>query len=68
MLILYNIMLICIYKFILLDFLPFNYIILVFTIVIVFFIYLFFKYFCPLAAVANKCSCLWENKGILILK
>ena len=42
MLILYNIMLICIYKFILLDFLPFNYIILVFTIVIAFFIYLFF--------------------------
>ena len=40
-------------------FLPFNY--------IVYFTVVNFKYYCPLAAVANTFPCLWDSKGILIL-
>lgn len=38
-----------------------------YSILFLYYCYCFFKYYCPLAAVANKCPGLWDNKGTLIL-
>ena len=65
MLILYNIMFICIYKTII--FLIFLIILFIFYHSYCFGLFVCFVTFCPLAAVANKCPCLWDNKEMLIL-
>ena len=58
----YNIMFICIHKSIL-----FSYLLMLFYIYF-YYSYCFLKYYCPLAAVANKVPHrLWDNTGKLVL-